>query len=1004
MTTEMKNLFVFALVPALAIANAGCGKGEFSGTKCCVAEPAPSAEYAPPDEYGLKAANWKLSEDAEKLLGGWSKIPYVRKSGRTDFFVRAQLKYAINRSYLHHWYDRPLLQDMSINAVDEDLNSGQWLKQESFAKTVEMGKLGKQTGFAVFTCTKGREDALKMCVDPSSETTILVELTKNLPIEDCIHRAKQALDCPNSFRMNGKVVLTSYPTIKEKDLPHYAKLKEELKKRFGDKFLVMPYYSLCLENRKESSAGYDAETLLKMRERLERALRVLDGLCYNGRESCFNRRYDPWLFDTVFVPLVHAVFSAPEFKEKCLGCWSTPGHENSYRWNYGLDSTGTRMLRDMLASVVKLNPDFMIGCEWDEENENTCFRPMVSHGFTHQRLMRYFHDLSNSKPFDAVPGDDLSIPNLVVSYRKELMAGEPLEVEVLNIPDGSFDSGDITVSFAWKNLAGKTVKSFAPRKLKGGKLAAAWFNEDVSALIDNHVLVPELSVWAKGRKTVFSDGLWPVGLRPSRCIEYKWAKHPLREIPKGVTGSITAGKPDASGMREISGSVKSARKLRAISVIDETDTVYMHDGMGGRRDIDSVRVRIAYQGYHFTGKKPMLKGRISLSGAPNAKLESIRSRGGVDISGMDFVFTGAAANNWSNYLMVTVPRAEAANAVFDVDIEGIFKGKVSVADLERDEVVGLQGAKGANLVFTRYLSQARTPNPVMANDVEFKFPLKPGLPNSILRIETVDEDYRVWRSKPFVCGEPSGKRVKFNVYERDADKVTQTEADASRFPKAEYVFAPTRGSVVYCEGGRNLWGILGGHVPLVTGFGQGESSYGNSTILALNEKTPGWEKNSPDFVQEPDGSWALKFTGCSYVSLPQQIWPVQASFVLDMEVNPEDVKRRQTLVFTGGTSASLYIADGCVNAHFFLRNRFVRESGRAATINVKGPQIAAGRWQKIRLVCDQKTAFVEVDGVRGEPVPVTGDLFYPLYTAVGGGGTGKNFFAGKIKSLKIEVK
>ena len=124
----------------------------------------------------------------------------------------------------------------------------------------------------------------------------------------------------------------------------------------------------------------------------------------------------------------------------------------------------------------------------------------------------------------------------------------------------------------------------------------------------------------------------------------------------------------------------------------------------------------------------------------------------------------------------------------------------------------------------------------------------------------------------------------------------------------------------------------------------------------------------------------------------------------DNSGNPEDVKRRQTLVFTGGTSASLYIAGGCVNAHFFLRNKFVRESGRAATINVKGPQIAAGRWQKVRLVCDQKTAYLEVDGVRGEPVSVTGDLFYPLYTAVGGGGKGDQFFAGKIKSLKIEVK
>ena len=327
-----------------------------------------------------------------------------------------------------------------------------------------------------------------------------------------------------------------------------------------------------------------------------------------------------------------------------------------------------------------------------------------------------------------------------------------------------------------------------------------------------------------------------------------------------------------------------------------------------------------------------------------------------------------------------------------------------MADLERDEVIALPGKKGVNLVFTRYLSQESIPPPAMVKSAAFSFRLKPGLPNSILRLETIDEDYRVWRSKPFVCGGPSGKKVKFSVYERDSDKVTQAEADASRFLKTEYVFAPSRGSVIPCEGGRNLWGILGGNVPLVTGFGQGESSYGNSAVLALNDKVPGWEKSSPDFVKEKDGSWALEFSGCSYVSLPQQIWPVHAGFALEMDVNPVETARRQSLVFTGGTSASLYIEKGRVSGHFFLRNLYMRKSGRAASVTVKGPEIAAGRWQKIRLVCDQKTAYVEVDGKRGEPVPVSGDLFYPLYTAVGGGGKGDQFFAGRIKGLKIEVR
>ena len=107
-------------------------------------------------------------------------------------------------------------------------------------------------------------------------------------------------------------------------------------------------------------------------------------------------------------------------------------------------------------------------------------------------------------------------------------------------------------------------------------MAAAWFKEDVSALIAEPALIPELTVWAKGNRRTYSAGLWPVGLRPTRCIEYKWAKHPLRDLPKEIFGGLTVGEPDAQGVREMRGEVKSARRLRSIAVLDETDTVYMY--------------------------------------------------------------------------------------------------------------------------------------------------------------------------------------------------------------------------------------------------------------------------------------------------------------------------------------------------------------------------------------------------------------------------------------------
>ena len=961
------------------------------------------------DDYGLKNPNWTLTPEAAALLAEWGAQPYARKNGRTDLFVRAQLKYGINRDdFIHHWYDRPLLQDSTLGQRQDTVTEKRpWLNPGSWKKTVEMSHLGKQAGFAVFTFTSSREEVIPLSVQPGMESTILVELARGCSMDTCLYRAGQALEMPNSYRLGGKVVITSYPPVAEKDLPHYAELKRRLVEKFGDHFLVMPYFNLFADERGKAPRGsspFEPDKLNRVRARLERALRVLDGLCYNGRESYFNRRYDPWLFDNVIVPIVRKVFAQDEFKGKYLGCWATPGHENSYRWNYGLDCTGTRMLRDTLSSIVKLSPDFVIGCEWDEENENTCFRPMVAHGFTHQRLMRHFVDTVNGRALDVFPGDDTSIPNLVLSYRKEIMGGEPLEVEVLNIPDGTFAGGTFKVSFAWMTPDGATVKTFPAQTLSADSLSAAWFNVDASALMAHPALIPALTVTTPdGCTRTYSDGFWPVGVRPSRCIEYKWAKQPIRDLPKGVAGGISLGGKDADGAFEVKGHVAGPRRFRSIAVLDETDIVYMYDGQPVR-DADSVRVRIAFQGYALAGKNHDLNGRISLSGAPGAKLLISRSRGDIDIKGMDFVFKGAMLNNWPHYLFVEIPKAEVATARFSADIRDFFKGEVAVKDLVAREVIGLPGRKGGNLVFTRFLSQRRIPNPANVASADFTFRLKPGLPRSVLRLETVDEDYHVWRSKPFVCGADAGRTVPFHVYERDADTVSAVTVDASRVPQADYVFEPSRGSVVATSGGRNLWGILGGCVPLVTGFGQGESGYGNSGIDGLSLKTPGWEKSAPDYVREPDGGWSLKFSGCSYVSLPQQLWPVQAGFALTLEVFPEDVERAQGLLTTGPTSSGLSIEKGKVSARFFLRNRFMRESGRAASVTVPGPAIVAGKWQTVRVVCDQQVAWVEVDGVKGEPVKVSGDLFYPRYTALGAGHSPKAYFAGRMRRLSVELR
>ena len=949
-------------------------------------------------DYGIRPKSWTLTEDAKALLAEWAKRPYARISDHTAVFIRAQLKYGINRSdFLHHWYDRPLLQDSSLGQrQDTETETKAWLNAAGWKKTVEMGRLGKQEGFAVFTCTKGREEVIPLSVRPGSEATILVELTNGLTKDECLKRAEQALNMPNSFRLGGKVVLTSYPGNPESRLPFWADLKATLTEKFGDRFLLMPYIAVF----GDKTPTLDARTLQETKDRLVRFLRVLDGICYNSRESYFNLRYDPWLFDNVLTPLMHAALTEPEFAgRKYLAAWATPGHENSYRWNKGLDSTGTRMLRDTFESIVKLQPDFVVGCEWDEENENTHFRPTVANGFTHQRLLRYYADRLAGRAPDLFPGDRTDIPNIVLCHRKDLMAGEQLEAEVLNIPDGTFKGETITVQLRWLDAQGEVLHSFRPRTLKADEMKAAWFTVPVSALIGkSQIAVPELAVRANGKTWRFSDGLWSAGLHASRTLEQKWVKEPLRDLPQGTSGELAVSGPDADGFCTVSGKVTSAAKLRSVAVIDNVDTVYMEGGTDHRPGMTTVR--IAFQGFTQNGKKGTIKGRIAVEGGDGAKLSVGRTRGHIDVDGNAFVFTGAMANNWPHTLYIDLPDDKVSSAKLVYDLTPFGKGEVGVADLVKKEVVSATAGKGMALVFTQFRSARRIPNPLMADGAEFSFKLKPDTPWSVFRLETIDENYHVYRAKAVSVAKRTGRDVRFHVYEDQLDRVSEITLDAGRVPEAAYSFEPSRGGVVATGAGRGFWGIFGSYAPLVTGYGQGESGYGMVAGLAVKAGTPEYGNSAPEYA----GDGAIRMKRGGFVSFGQQIVPTQAGFELTLDVKPVDVTRRQGLVTTGPTAYNLCIENGKVVTSLFLRNRFMRISGREATVMAACEGLKAGEWNTVRVIYDQRTVRVEVNGVAGAAVPCCGTVFYPQPTALGSGVRYGEGFEGEMRNFSVKLR
>ncbi|MBR2344757.1 MAG: hypothetical protein IKA71_03105, partial [Lentisphaeria bacterium] len=405
---------------------------------------------------GLGAAWANAMPDAEaaaylKTLAEKGKN-YQRRADKTYFFSRAQLKYGLERNdFLRRWCDRPLMQETGFakSGTFQVSHSGSYsekgfINRNTFVVESKLLEKYNFAGFAFFPELTGRPDIYNHIGQPGTGNIVLLpefffqfkELTED-EIEQRMKVAERALESPYTLRLNGKVAVTSYPCTMDKGLPFWIKLKAELKKKFGDKFLIMPWMPLDFGMRPSGkNKTWTKGDIIKMENRLRKFLRALDGFYYNTPPFS-NRRYH-WEFDReVAIPIIHAVMSEPEFKDKYLAWGTKVGHMNCHVQSFGVDAYNTDTLRGSVGAAVLAKADIVNCVEWDEENENTSFRPMTMTGFSTLRICRAFEQLANGGKFSPLPGDDLSIPNLVLSYPRVLAAGQLIEVEVANIPDGS---------------------------------------------------------------------------------------------------------------------------------------------------------------------------------------------------------------------------------------------------------------------------------------------------------------------------------------------------------------------------------------------------------------------------------------------------------------------------------------------------------------------------------------------------------------------------------------
>ena len=887
---------------------------------------------------------------------------------RTRIFIRSQLKYGLERdNYLHSWYERPLHQDTTY--ATRAPKGTNFINELSWRKQVEIGRLTKADGFGVFLAMTGRDNIIAQSVKPGAEATIMVEMTggaQSKGIEHCVELAGRALAMTNSFRIGGRVILTRYVSVPSEDpksLDFFPELKKALDARYGaDRFALMPYATFVRHRDLPLSSPAAVE---RTRRNLREILRRTDGLYYTlaGAGHCQDpsecRRYNPVFHDTVIAPIVKSVMAEPEFRGKLLGIGIRQAHENSYRWStVGLDCAGTRTLRDSMSSVALMRPDFILCPEWDEQNENTHFRPITSNGHVTQRIMRYWADTFAGRAPEVFPGDDTSIPNLVVSYRKSLQAGDRAEVEVANIPDGTARTAAYSVSFRWRTPDGRTVREYPAQTLDATRIGAVWFNCPAADLLSAHVLLPELTVSdGSNPPRTFGCGMWPLNVEANRNLDVKWVKNALRETDPDVETSISTGPLQPDGTCEVQGHVKVRTRFRTIEVLDCFDTVYMHD-VTGNLSPTSTFVRVAVQGMFCSPAE--LKGSIAIG----AKRQAL------DIGGFSI------GKPYETVFRLSPD--EAKGAVVKVRLEGLLERDVPLDSLTPGFAQSFCGKHGASLVVERSLVTPFIPPPCGVDSADFTFRIRPMGRLSVLRLRTVDENFRIHVSPaPVDMYVPSGETRTFHICEwrpmvpiiDNKWPVREVSVDVARCVEPLWDFS-SGGTVFRPAGFPDMPCVFGGGVSLVTGYGRGESRYGSALCRAGTE--PLWP-------------------GCA-ASMPMQTVPMFAGFELTLTVKPTDVTCPATLFSSSKRGFALSQKPEGLVAWFSLANRRSRPRRKSKADKnpppeggaiVKGPPLKAGVWNTVKVTFDQHEAWIEVDGVSGGRVPASGWQFGPMIGGLG---------------------
>lgn len=899
-------------------------------------------------------------------------------------FSRSQMKYGLDRHYLRHWVDRPLLIDPGLRVEKQTYA----MAFPSYQRILGVVSSYGLDGLAFFPETSGRMGAFEYTDQAAVPGLKLLPefITKADSLAAKRDVLKAALACRSCVRINDRLLISSYRADRlspDKWRTMLAALRDE----FGDVFLFIPDITQpCGESWAAWMERYDSEQGVSVadRERLRQYLRsyalATDGLYMAASAGIKKeRRFHTDFYREFLAPFFRDVLSEPDLQGKCFGLSACGAHINCTRLGYTLSDDGTRTLRNSFEAALSVRPDVIIIPEWDEQNENTSLRPTVDNSFSSRRIVHHYMRRIRGLPAAPMPGDRLDLPNLVLSYRKLLTLGEELRIELLNIPD-SDAGGTYTAGLALLDLDGHVAHRFEDHTFKVSELSEITESVPSETLARYSTLIPAVRITQAGKRHLVERGWRPIQLRATWNWDYKWVKQPLRDLAALETCDLHIDRVGDRGEVRLAGHVDGDEPLASVELIEDGAVVYAVDPRPDalRQLEDHTMLAVEYRALKRRGIKGhvrVVNGRCRWPQGYETPKYSWRLDGDV-LRLHRYV-------GWSQTVAyLAVSSVDVAKAQLEFQI-GDLTRTVPVADIIEREIISYHDGADLTVTVSHFRKQNAHPPHLGTPGARFSTIVRPDLPSSLFHVRVVTKSGKLFRSRPvrqeWLFGE---KSTRVPIWSEAGSQAQAVTVEAPRVPRISYTFSDRHGAALVTDAGRPFWGILGGYTDSVTARGGGASNDGTPFIRPSHYPKDA-ESSAPAWRLE-GGRPCLLFTGTGgHIALPQGVLPRRGAFHLKMEIKPLGNQNCVLFVHRRHYIGSLTL--GLDQGK--LRGSFTTDQLKTY-IFTTDLQVPANAWAVVEAIYDLSSMRLRVNGVETGPFECEGVGLYDMSSVFGGFGGG----------------